>query len=577
MANGTVILKKEGIVVADIVFGMGLIVDSRGSQEQFNANHLPFNGAESVGQALANRYDKTEVDNLVGGLASINGDASKVFSVATASADAHAVPKAQMDALFAQSVSPSDVLLVDGTSAELIPVLGTQPANKKYVDDTVINIGAGDMAKGVYDTNNSDIVDNSEALGNPVNLPLGKSLANQVMRLAQEAITDANSIVDMGVYVGIDVANAPANGAIIIEQFLLDGNKVQRCYSVATGLETTRHFNSSWSLWEVSDGSDRLPLTGGTMTGDLTINSPTAESLGILLRTGDQRVGRFRKSGDDSILIERFDPITEDVLTTMILTDDGNVTVNGAAPLDVNHLTRKNYVDNNFLTINLGSNDLDLMNEAGLWTDATFTNFPVGDSDQGSVMVARGKGKTTITQLYTTTTNSYFRLVGSGNNFTGVAWVALANATEVLPLTGGTVSGKVVIDNPAVEGEATLTVRNEGANEGDGGILISAFTPILKFQDNSTDSPDFDIMVNGGEMEIRATDGITDVKTTYAKIEPSLVPTLDAALTRKDYVDTKVASVPDTTGSSIGNMISLTQAEYDALTPVATTLYVIVG
>ena len=58
-------------------------------------------------------------------------------------------------------------------------------------------------------------------------------------------------------------------------------------------------------------------------------------------------------------------------------------------------------------------------------------------------------------------------------------------------------------------------------------------------------------------------------------------PTQANHLTRKDYVDTglagKVGSSDSGNENKISRMVSMTQADYDAITPVADTLYVIVG
>lgn len=50
-------------------------------------------------------------------------------------------------------------VLVKGGETAFTPAAQYDPATKKYVDDTVVNIGAGDMAKSVYDSDNDGAID----------------------------------------------------------------------------------------------------------------------------------------------------------------------------------------------------------------------------------------------------------------------------------------------------------------------------------------------------------------------------------------------------------------------------------
>lgn len=58
----------------------------------------------------------------------------------------------------------SNVLTKD-QAEEYTPTGEYNPATKKYVDEKVLEVGAADMAKAVYDKNDNGIVDNSERLG----------------------------------------------------------------------------------------------------------------------------------------------------------------------------------------------------------------------------------------------------------------------------------------------------------------------------------------------------------------------------------------------------------------------------
>lgn len=280
---GTTRLNKEGIVVKDIIFGMNSFDDSRGTQEEVNSSHLPFTGIESVEQAIANRYTKSEIQAAYALLAGLS---SQVFDVATATDATHAVPKAQLDSLLSTKANQTDVdnkanktnvLLVDGSSAVLVPTMDAQPANKKYVDDKITDIGAGDMTRAVYDVTNSGMVDSSEGVGR-ADEPMGISNRNQVMRLSQSNVLDANNLTTFGIFVGTDVANGPVSGGIVIEQFLaVSSGKVQRATD-GLGVVYNRYYNANsttWSLWKaVGVAGDFLPLTGGTVTGQIKGISP---------------------------------------------------------------------------------------------------------------------------------------------------------------------------------------------------------------------------------------------------------------------------------------------------------------
>ena len=82
----------------------------------------------------------------------------------------------------------------------------------------------------------------------------------------------------------------------------------------------------------------------------------------------------------------------------------------------------------------------------------------------------------------------------------------------------------------------------------------------------------------------RPADGIQSIVNidVKGKVQSSEQPTSSNDLTRKDYVDQgldlKVNSdtSADAGSDKVQNIVSLTQAEYDALTPVESTFYIIV-
>lgn len=97
---------------------------------------------------------KTQVD-----LGNVDNTADIDKPVSTAQANAISVVEVAKANLASPTFTgePKAPNMITGGSSQQI-------ANRKYVDDTVVAIGAGDMAKAVYDKNNSGVVDNSERL-----------------------------------------------------------------------------------------------------------------------------------------------------------------------------------------------------------------------------------------------------------------------------------------------------------------------------------------------------------------------------------------------------------------------------
>jgi len=107
-----------------------------------------------------------------------------------------------------------------------------------------------------------------------------------------------------------------------------------------------------------ANGDDLFPTNGGTLSGDLTVGDGTSGS-GIRVRsTGTSsasyelqlangiRVGHIYIDKASGIVnIRRYDITGNDLLTNLQIDDNGNVSVNGSAPTENNHLTRKDYVD----------------------------------------------------------------------------------------------------------------------------------------------------------------------------------------------------------------------------------------
>ncbi len=282
---GTIKLHKESVVVADIALGMGTVAQIRGTQDELNASHIPFDATKSVTDELNLKESASSVDAKLALKAELAGLATQLFNVAVAVDPSHAVDKAQFDAAIALlapttyvdseltlKADKTNVLELDNLDA-FAPVSDYQPSTKKYVDDTLIGIGAGDMTKAVYDNNDDGYVDSTAGVGKSAEL-MGISTHDQVMRLSQSNVTDCNILTTFGIFIGNDVINAPQLGLIGLEQLYFSGGRAQRCLAFSTRQWYYRDYNDSsttWSAWRIMDGSDRLPFTGGVMTGPIDL------------------------------------------------------------------------------------------------------------------------------------------------------------------------------------------------------------------------------------------------------------------------------------------------------------------
>jgi len=285
-------VNKNKAVVEDLELGMSTVEQARGTGTQVNAGNLPYSATETTTEAIDRKEDITAVDAKLATKADLNGNSTEVFEVDVATTDDQAPNKGQMDLLLADKADISyvdnevavkadevNVLLKDGTSPIFTPVSENQPTTKKYVDDLIIDAGAGDMLKSVYDTGNTGAVDTSEAIGR-IGTFLGETPMTQIMRLSQSNVTDCNILDDMGIFIGTDAANAPTSGMIGLEQLSISSGtiKAQRCFSFLTNLWYDRQYNGTiWSGWSAGAKlEDVVQKTGDTMTGQLKGITPVA-------------------------------------------------------------------------------------------------------------------------------------------------------------------------------------------------------------------------------------------------------------------------------------------------------------
>jgi hypothetical protein len=240
-----------------------------------------------VDELLLLKASKTYVDSELATKAELAGSSLQQFEVADDTNSMHAVNRQRLDADLAFKANTSDVLdalalkadvlnvlRLDGLSPEFTPTSDNQPATKKYIDDKILETGAADMRKAVYDTDESGIVDTTEGVGIPGTF-LGLTPQNKIMRLSQSNVLDCNTLSDFGIFVGTDVANAPTSGFIALEQMSSGIIKGQRCLSFSTLDWYYRTYNGTvWSAWSKTlDESEIVDnLNGGTLYKVLSAN-----------------------------------------------------------------------------------------------------------------------------------------------------------------------------------------------------------------------------------------------------------------------------------------------------------------
>ncbi len=211
-------ITKQLAVVEDLVFGIGTITQQR---------DVNGNGPEDV---IYNKINASFVPTVAGGTV----EEELALRPTTSELD--------LD----QYAKVVDVL----TKTQLTPYTPTNtyhPATKDYVDQTVVDIGTGDMAKAVYDIAGNGVVDNSEALG---------GLSSDLFDVSRGAVTDLDAAMLFGTYQGFDVSDAPATGAIILKHIVTTGYIAQEITTLGSDIKWDRVFTTLWSPWKrlVSNG-----------------------------------------------------------------------------------------------------------------------------------------------------------------------------------------------------------------------------------------------------------------------------------------------------------------------------------
>jgi len=261
-------IHKELAVQEDIVWGWGIVTQTRDlisggtgpiDYHKVNAMIVPAkdeqgNQTSDVQTELDLRMTITTANSK---FASLNGSPTQTFHVAPATAGTHATPQAQVASQIAAAVSQIhnnyakriNVLGLDQTTP-FTPTTNYQPATKLYVDNKLTAIGAGDMAKAVYDKNDNGIVDNTDALG-------GIPSKEAFMYRGTGSSLDADNFASMGSWTGQSIANAPDNSETMIANFnsKANGLTIQMAYSQGSNRSSERTFDgTNWSAWSYALG-----------------------------------------------------------------------------------------------------------------------------------------------------------------------------------------------------------------------------------------------------------------------------------------------------------------------------------
>ena len=260
-------IHKELAVSEDFAWGWGvvsqvrdLITGGTGPVDYHKVNASVIPASDDAGAQTSDV--QTELDlrmtiaNANKKFALLGGSQTQVFSVAPTTQPHHAVPQSQVTSQIAAAVSGiannyakrNNVLGLDQTTP-FTPTKDYHPATKLYVDNKIVAIGAGDMAKATYDKNDNGVVDNSEALG-------GIDAKDAFMY--RGSAVDADALTEQGNWVGTGIANAPDNSNTMIANFksVPNGLAIQTAYSQGTKRISDRTFDgTTWGPWEVALGS----------------------------------------------------------------------------------------------------------------------------------------------------------------------------------------------------------------------------------------------------------------------------------------------------------------------------------
>lgn len=241
---------KQLAVTEDLALGLGTVEQIRdiGSGPEtivynlINAGVIPTLDGYIQGD-LDNRYTKEEAN---GNFAALSGHTDVIFKVADPVEDDDATTKLYVDQELTTKIASyakiTDVL----TKTNIIsytPTTDYHPVTKKYIDDVMAAIGAGDMSKAIYDSQDNGIVNEARLLG-------GIDAENTMQY--KGAVTDCDTVITEGMWDGLDITNAPAAGKAVLQvhKGTTQGIVQQSIHTLSDGKFHTRFYEgSTWTAW----------------------------------------------------------------------------------------------------------------------------------------------------------------------------------------------------------------------------------------------------------------------------------------------------------------------------------------
>lgn len=149
-------------------------------------------------------------------------------------------------------------------------------AMREFIDQKLIEIGAGDMQKSIYDANGNGIVDNSERLGgkSAAEFATAEQGANAMPKTGGaftgevKAPSFATNTADGSVW--LYAGENAAGEAIRFRFHAYDGNAMQlHIYKGNTPTKASLTVYADGSAYFYGTAANNMPLSGGTFTGNV--------------------------------------------------------------------------------------------------------------------------------------------------------------------------------------------------------------------------------------------------------------------------------------------------------------------
>jgi len=385
-----------------------------------------------------------------------------------------------------------------------------------------------------------DVVDCSEP---PTPTPSAGELANGYFYIVNSASGDSTGCPNVGVgdwlvWSGDLVGDGTVEGGWGLVNWSFAWNAISDV--TVNGLPT-------------ANGQDLLPTTGGTMSGNIVMGDGITQAV-IQTKTSDNGHAYkmfMRADGSIATLLD-YNELTNSfaiqirdldgntILSTITIGSNGNVSTTATAPSEANNFTRKDYVDDFH---GLGS-ELPLDVDFNLFqanrthhqghTGGVLTNAPVGLTSNAryilSVAVASTGEQSDLVQIiYGQDQSAQGKMwIRNKQDTTWMTWIEIANASKVLLLSGGTMTGVLNMSAVLAMNDNEDILLRDSSN-------ISKF--IISGVDTETYFATYDDAGNwvGQTMAFNRAGGV-NFPTAIPRVTPQQGTDV-SELTRRDYVD----------------------------------------